>query len=340
VLGTLGHLAGHDVHVHVGVSKGSLWNHGGYSHNGWYDVTKMHGHSSGNAKGKNTKQSSALSKLVSKEIAPQLKWVGKHLQASIDGDAGGSMGNPGGAGVGRWKPYVIKALKANGFSAAPSEISAWLQAIRRESHGVAHITQPGADPDGDGSGPAMGLVQTKRGTFNAYNFKGHDNIFNGYDDLLAGINYAKHHYGRGRSMFNRVAAEGYAKGGVPPTNKASVVGEKGAELFMPNVSGRVFTAKDTAVMATNMMKASLSVGKMLRELERVIKKPAFSASSYRHVAKNEPTVHIETHDKFEFNIGSGVELNQRTIDKMIKQALKGERQNMARQIIEQFGGTK
>ncbi|MBU9790442.1 M23 family metallopeptidase, partial [Lentilactobacillus sp. G22-6] len=32
VLGTLGHLAGHDVHVHVGVSKGSLWNHGGYSH--------------------------------------------------------------------------------------------------------------------------------------------------------------------------------------------------------------------------------------------------------------------------------------------------------------------
>jgi hypothetical protein len=79
---------------------------------------------------------------------------------------------------------------------------------------------------------------------------------------------------------------------------------------------------------------------MLRELERVIKKPAVSASSYRHIAKTEPTFHIETHDKFEFNIGSGVELNQRAINKMIKQALKGERQNMARQIIDQFGGTK
>lgn len=327
-------------HVHIGVSKSNPFSNNPDSTHGWFDITKLRGGSSKGNKKTNTKHSSALSKLVAKELAPQLKWVGKHLQSSAGGDAGGSMGNPSGAGVGRWKPYVIKALKANGFSAAPSEVSAWIQVIRRESHGVAHITQPGADPDGDGSGPAMGLVQTKRGTFNAYNFKGHDNIFNGYDDLLAGINYAKHRYGRGRSMFNRVAAEGYAKGGVPSTNKASVVGEKGAELFMPNVSGRVFTAKDTAVMATNMMKASLSVGKMLRELERVIKKPAVSVSSYRHIAKTEPTVHIETHDKFEFNIGSGVELNQRAINKMIKQALKGERQNMARQIIDQFGGTK
>lgn len=75
------------MHVHVGVSKGSLWKHGGYSHNGWFDVTKMHGHSNGNKKA-DTKHSSALSKLVAKEIAPQLKWVGKHLKRSA-----GSIGS-------------------------------------------------------------------------------------------------------------------------------------------------------------------------------------------------------------------------------------------------------
>lgn len=86
-IATLGHLAGHEMHVHVGVSKGSLWKHGGYSHNGWFDVTKMHGHSNGNKKA-DTKHSSALSKLVAKEIAPQLKWVGKHLKRSA-----GSIGS-------------------------------------------------------------------------------------------------------------------------------------------------------------------------------------------------------------------------------------------------------
>lgn len=86
-IATLGHLAGHEMHVHVGVSKGSLWNHGGYSHNDWFDVTKMHGHSNGNKKA-DTKHSSALSKLVAKEIAPQLKWVKKHLRASNVGSLG------------------------------------------------------------------------------------------------------------------------------------------------------------------------------------------------------------------------------------------------------------
>ncbi len=66
-IATLGHLAGHEMHVHVGVSKGSLWKHGGYSHNGWFDVTKMHGHSNGNKKA-DTKHSSALSKLVAKKL--------------------------------------------------------------------------------------------------------------------------------------------------------------------------------------------------------------------------------------------------------------------------------
>lgn len=79
VLGTLGHLAGHDVHVHVGVSKGSLWDHGGYSHRGWYDVTKMHGKSSGVDESKKKSKNTALSKLVKSELGSRLKWVSKNL---------------------------------------------------------------------------------------------------------------------------------------------------------------------------------------------------------------------------------------------------------------------
>lgn len=316
-IATLGHLAGHEMHVHVGVSKGSLWNHGGYSHNGWFDVTKMHGHSNGNKKA-NTKHSSALSKLVAKEIAPQLKWVGKHLEESTGSNASGGNAKATGshlhwleqAGIPKsWYPDIIKV-------------------INKESGWQVHAR----------NGKYIGIPQTSAANLAK---AGSDWRNNPITQLKAMKMYIKNRYGNAQNAWNHeISANWYAKGGIPKTNKAAVVGEKGAELFMPNVSGRVFTAKDTSMMATNMMKASLSVGKMLRELERVIKKPAVSASSYRHIAKTEPTFHIETHDKFEFNIGGGVELNQRTIKKMIKQAVNSERQIMARQIIEQFGGTK
>lgn len=308
-------------HVHIGVSKSNPFSNNPDSTHGWFDITKLRGGSSKGNKKTNTKHSSALSKLVAKELAPQLKWVGNHLQESTGGSAAGGSAKATGshlhwleqAGIPKsWYPDIIKV-------------------INRESHWDPKIA--------NSSTGAYGIPQALPGTKMASS--GSDWRSNPITQLRWMKGYIKGRYGNAKNAWSHETNVGwYAKGGLPKTNQASIVGEKGAELFLPNVSGRVFTAKDTAVMATNMMKASLSVGKMLRELERVIKKPAVSASSYRHVAKTEPTVHIETHDKFEFNIGSGVELNQRTIDKMIKQALKGERQNMARQIIEQFGGTK
>lgn len=322
-LGTLGRLAGHDVHVHVGVSRGSLWNHGGYSHNGWYDVTKMHGHSSGNAKGKSTKHSSALSKLVAKEIAPQLKWVGKHL---VDKDSVGGMGGAGGnakasgshlhwleqAGIPKsWYPDIVKV-------------------INRESGWNPKIA--------NGSG-AYGIPQSLPGSKMAS--AGSDWRTNPITQLKWMKGYIKGRYKNAAGAWaHELSAGWYAKGGIPKTNKASVVGEKGAELFMPNVSGRVFTAKDTATMAGNMTMAALSVHKMLEELKQVMKRPAVGSSSYRHTGQSAPTIKIETHDKFEFHIGSGAELNERAVEKMIKAAVRRERQSMARQIIEQFGGAK
>lgn len=209
-------------HVHVGATKHKMFSIPGSSSAGWLDVRDLHGTS----KKLEHKASSALSKHVKGQLknAGVLAWVKKYLEPLSD-EAGGDLGNPGGSSVSRWKDYVIKALKANHFSASPSQVSAWLKVIQRESHGDPKAVQPGSDPDHDGSGPARGLVQTKRMTFNAYKFKGHDNIYNGFDDLLAGIHYMSKRYGRGSSAFTRVASRGYEHGGLITRHQMAEIGE-------------------------------------------------------------------------------------------------------------------
>jgi tape measure domain-containing protein len=127
------------------------------------------------------------------------------------GDAGGSSANPGGSGVQRWKDDVKRALAANGLSTSAAMVAKVLRQIKTESGGNPNARQPGADPDGDGSGPALGLMQTKRSTFNANAFPGHKSIFNGYDNLLAALRYAKRAYGPSLSFLGN--GHGYAFGG-------------------------------------------------------------------------------------------------------------------------------
>lgn len=203
----------------------------------------------------NHKQPKGLSGFVTKQLKNSgvISWVKKFLEPLTD--AIGSADNPGGDGVGRWKSLVAKALRANGFSASASQISAWLKVISRESGGNPKAKQPGADPDHDGSGPALGLVQTKRGTFNAYKKSGHGNIWNGFDDLLAGINYAKHRYGSGSSMFARVASRGYANGGLSQKDKFAHISEGNMpEMVIPlsklkSSRGYELLGKTAAIMA-------------------------------------------------------------------------------------------
>lgn len=57
--------------------------------------------------------------------------------------------------------------------------------INNESGGRAGIR--GID-DGDGTGPAMGLLQYKQSTFDTYALPGHHNILSAYDQLLAFFN--------------------------------------------------------------------------------------------------------------------------------------------------------
>lgn len=145
-------------------------------------------------------------------------WVKKQFQ---------EMADPVGSGVDRWRPYVVRALDMLHLSS--SLVDRVLKQIQTESGGNPHAKQPGADPDGDGSGPAMGLMQTKRKTFNKYKLPGHDDLWNGFDDLLAGLNYARHRYGDSLSFLGQ--GHGYANGGI--ATQPSIFGEAGAEMAIP-----------------------------------------------------------------------------------------------------------
>lgn len=145
-------------------------------------------------------------------------WVKKQFQ---------EMADPAGSGVDRWRPYVVRALDMLHLSS--SLVDKVLKQIKTESGGNPKAKQPGADPDGDGSGPALGLMQTKRKTFDTYKLTGYDNIWNGFDNLLAGLNYARHRYGDSLSFLGQ--GHGYADGGI--ATQPSIFGEAGAEMAIP-----------------------------------------------------------------------------------------------------------
>lgn len=136
------------------------------------------------------------------------------------------------------KDIIKNALKANGLPTSDAYVNAWLRQVATESGGNAHAVQKGADPDGDGSGPAKGLLQTKQATFNAHAFPGHKDIFNAYDNALAAIHYAKSRYGS--DMLGVIGhGHGYANGGHVFSPELALIGEDGDEFV-------VNTNKDTA----------------------------------------------------------------------------------------------
>jgi len=223
---------------------------------GWDKLTKKHGIQGAIVKaGQN-----ALTKVTSNALGK----LSEKLEDSSGGfgDAGGSLGNLKGGNVGRWRPYVAKALKANGFSASAFQIAAWMRVIQRESNGNPSAIN-NSDSNAKAGHPSIGLVQTIGPTFNANKFPGHGNIRNGYDDLLAGIHYAASAYGRGNGMFARVSGPlGYANGGW--SNKPAIFGEYPGQPEMA-----INPARDTAdgqILDVAKKRARISKGSIFNKL--------------------------------------------------------------------------
>ena len=140
----------------------------------------------------------------------------KFLQSffkKAESDAGGSQGSPSGTGVQRWAGQVKQALAANGLSTSQDMIDRVLRQIATESSGNEKAVQGNIGDINNITGDlAKGLMQTISSTFNANKFPGHGDIFNGYDNLLAALNYAKKTYGPSLSFLGN--GHGYENGGI------------------------------------------------------------------------------------------------------------------------------
>lgn len=155
-------------------------------------------------------ENSPLRKLIKGQVGGMFDWIAKMLAPL---NMASSLDNPQGGSVERWRSYVEKALKANGIEPTAFRVSKILETIRRESNGDPNAIN-NWDSNAMAGHPSIGLMQTIGPTFEAYKHAGHNNIRNGYDNLLAAINYIKHRYGTSDAAFNRVAAYGYRNGGL------------------------------------------------------------------------------------------------------------------------------
>ncbi|MBM6585157.1 tape measure protein [Pediococcus acidilactici] len=226
ILGVLGHSGlGTGPHLHVGLTNGgSVWSRNGMSTSGWLDITKQHGKDKGSDADSDTNNS--LQKMIKNQVGGGFwKFISK--LADMFGDSG--SGDPGGAGVQRWRSKVRNALSELGLSTSASMVDRVLRQINTESGGNPNAM---GGTDGLADGHAEGLMQVKPGTFRAYHLPGHNNIWNGYDNLLAGLNYAKHRYGSGLSFLGN--GHGYENGGIINTNQLIEVAEHNKpEMVLP-----------------------------------------------------------------------------------------------------------
>lgn len=110
----------------------------------------------------------------------QTNWLKK---LAIEG-----AGNPGGAGVTRWIPYIKRAAAAMHVSMPEDGVKKILNTINHESGGNPTVFQHGYVDVNTGVDPAQGLLQFIGQTFRYYAVKDHGNRANGYDQLLALFN--------------------------------------------------------------------------------------------------------------------------------------------------------
>ena len=207
---------------------------------------------SAGAKAKEVATNNPLSKLIKKQTGGMMSWIQKFIAPINDSSTGADND------VQSWSSDVKKALSQLGLSTSGSMVSKVLKQIQTESSGNAKAI---GGNDGLADGNATGLMQVKPGTFKAYAVDGHNNIMNGYDNILAGLNYAKHRYGSDLSFLGQ--GHGYANGG--RTNGIGIVGEvEGEDEWVTNSnrptadSTIIGSIKETAQKQPNSFAAKLA----------------------------------------------------------------------------------
>lgn len=126
----------------------------------------------------NIKFAASLVKNVPFYVAKQIgNWIKKQFA---------TLENPGGAGVARWRPYIIRAFKQLGVEPAEWKVAKLLRQIQTESGGNPLAWQ-GIHDVNSGGNEARGLLQFDGSTWAADALPGHKDWRNGYNEILAAI---------------------------------------------------------------------------------------------------------------------------------------------------------
>lgn len=181
-----------------------------------------------------------LMALAKRELgSTALKWIKDKLSDDV-----GSMGNPAGDGVGRWRKVIKKAASAMHVSLDSGDMNHILTVIQHESGGNPKVAN-NWDSNAKAGTPSKGLIQFIDPTFQHYAMKGHRNILNGYDQLLAMFNDSTWRRDLTLGGWGPTGSRRYAKGGNPPVGTPVLVGENGPELAQFNSPVHIYDHDQT-----------------------------------------------------------------------------------------------
>ena len=169
----------------------------------------------------------ALINLAKRELgASALKWIKDKL-----GDEMGSLSNPSGDGVARWRSVIERAARVMHVSLSKADLAHILNVTAHESGGNPKAVN-GWDSNAKAGTPSKGVIQFIQPTFDHYAVKGHHNILNGYDQYLAMFNDKTWRRDLTLGGWGPTGAvRGYAKGGRPKAHTPFIAGERGPELI-------------------------------------------------------------------------------------------------------------
>lgn len=171
----------------------------------------------------NIKFAASLVKNVPSYVAKQIgNWIKKQFA---------TLENPGGAGVARWRPYIIRAFKQLGVEPAEWKVAKLLRQIQTESGGDPGRWQQVHDVNSGGN-EARGLLQFAGSTWAADALPGHTDWRNGYNEILATIAVLER---GGEGGWGNVGnGHGWANGGLISTHGMYEVGEGNKpEMIIP-----------------------------------------------------------------------------------------------------------